>query len=378
MPATPALVVCIGASAGGLRPISTLLPQLKPGRGLAVILVQHFGPGGDAMLTSLSQSKALLTVVEAADGMPLQADHIYIKTSRGMLSVVDGKFSIQDVSQCQGLRMLIDHFLCTLATDQGRRSIGIILSGTGEDGTQGLAEIKAVGGATAAQDPQTAEFPDMPASAIAAGHVDAVLAPEKMGSFLADCLDETSRRTAEHEEGAGLEAVLTAVTKAIGHDFHCYKRPTLARRMRRRMALRQLASFDDYARVIRTNKEEAAALRKDLLIGVTEFFRQAEAWSVLADKVLTDLIDKAQPGSTLRVWVPACSVGKEAYSVAMLMVENIERSGKKLGLQIFATDADASAVDIARSGLYAEEDVQGTIRGRSSSWSMPATTFPIS
>jgi PAS domain S-box-containing protein len=363
-PAAPALVVGIGASAGGLGPISALLPQLKPGCGLAVILAPHLGPGGDAVLISLCQSKALLRVDQAAEGMPLLADHIYVMPSRSVLSLINGKFSVQDASQCEGLRMPIDHFFCTLAADQGRRGVGIILSGSGKDGTQGLAEIKAVGGATAVQDPQTAEFPDMPSSAIAAGHADAVLPPQNLGAFLADCLAETSRLTAQQAEGAGLDAVLAAVRNAIGHDFHCYKRPTLARRTRRRMTLHQLDSYDDYARMIRTNKEEAAALRKDLLIGVTEFFRQAEAWGVLEEKVVSDLVQRAPAGSTLRVWVPACSIGKEAYSVAMLMVENIERSGKKLALQVFATDADASAVDIARSGLYAEEDLKGLSRKR--------------
>ena len=331
-PAAPALVVGIGASAGGLGPISTLLPQLKPGCGLAILLAQHLGPGGEAMLTSLARTKAHLTVVEAAEGMPLLADHIYVMPARSALSVLGGKLSVQDISQCQNLRLPIDHFFCTLAADQGRRTVGILLSGTGKDGTQGLAEIKAVGGATAAQDPSTAEFPEMPAGAIAAGRADAVLAPERIGAFLADCLAAVSRLTAEQEEGAGLEAVLSAVRSAIGHDFHCYKRPTLERRTRRRMSLHQLDSYDDYARMIRTNKDEAAALRKDLLIGVTEFFRQAEAWSVLEEKVVADLIRNAPGGSTLRVWVPACSIGKEAYSVAMLLVETIERSGKNLGI----------------------------------------------
>ena len=188
------------------------------------------------MLASLGQEEARLKVVEATDGAVLLADHIYVVPARGRLSVLNGKFSVQDASQCQGLRMPIDHFLCTLAADQGRRCIGIVLSGTGKDGTQGLAEIKAVGGATAAQDPKTAEFPEMPASAIAAGHADVVLAPEKMGAFLADCLADITRQTTEQQEVAGLEAVLAAVRNAIGHDFHCYKRPTLARRTRRRMA----------------------------------------------------------------------------------------------------------------------------------------------
>ena len=245
---------------------------------------------------------------------------------------------------------------------RGAAACGIILSGTGNDGTQGLAEIKAVGGATAAQEPKTAEFPDMPASAIAAGHADVVLAPEKIGAFVADCLTETGRLSTQQAEGAGLETVLGPCAACLAMTFTATS-ATLERRTRRRMMLHQLDSYDGYARMIRTNKDEAAALRKDLLIGVTEFFRQGEAWSVLEEKVVADLVARAAPSSTLRVWVPACSIGKEAYSIAMLCWQNIERSGKKLALQVFATDADASAVDIARSGLYAEEDFEGLSTG---------------
>ncbi|HYK88034.1 MAG TPA: PAS domain S-box protein [Acidobacteriota bacterium] len=364
LPSGPVLFVGIGASAGGLKPINTFLSQLKPGCGLAVILVQHHGHGGDALLATLGQQKTPLRVAEASEGTPVEGDHVYVLPARGGLSVINGKFSTQEVAQCHGLRMRIDHFFCTLAADQGRRSVGIVLSGTGSDGTGGLAEIKAAGGTTIAQDPNSAEFPEMPSNAIAAGHADIVLRPDKMVSFLNDRLIELSRLMAEREGQTGLEAVLLAVRSGTGHDFHCYRKATLERRARRRMALHQLESYDDYAHMIRTNKEEAAALRKDLLIGVTEFFRQAEAWNVLERKVVTGLIQKAQPGSTLRIWVPACSTGKEAYSVAMLMMESIERTGKKLALQIFATDADASAVEVARSASYAEGDLKGLSQER--------------
>ena len=358
-PAAPALVVGVGASAGGLGPIRTLLAQLKHGCGLAVVLVQHLGVGGDALLAAVGQTATPFKVIEAADGMPLRPDHVYVASGRGWLAIVNGTFTMQDVTQCSGLRMPADHFFCALAADQGRRSVGIVLSGTGADGTAGLAEIRASGGAAFVQDPQTAEFPDMPANAIAAGHADAVLPPEGMAARVSQRLAEIVALTAQQEEEAGLEAVLLAVRNMTGHDFHCYKRATLSRRTRRRLGLHHLTTFDDYARLLRTDKDEAALLRKDLLIGVTEFFRQPEAWHVLEEKVVADLIQKTQPESTLRVWVPACSIGKEAYSVAMLLVEAIERSGKPLALQVFATDADATAVDIARRGVYAEEDLAG-------------------
>ena len=172
-------------------------------------------------------------------------------------------------------------------------------------------------------------------------------------------LEGRDRLTEEQKEQAGLEAVLAAVQYATGHDFHGYKRATLERRTRRRMALRRLENLDDYARVIRADQSEAAALRKDLLIGATEFFRQPEAWRVLDEKVVAELIRRRQPGAALRVWVPACSTGQEAYSVAMLLAESIERDGKKVAFQVFATDANPSAVETARAGRYAEEDLKG-------------------
>ena len=357
-------VVGLGGSAGALASLQAFFEAMPPESGAAFIVIVHHPPTHETLLPTLLARHTRMAVVEACDGASIVADHIYVLPGGKSLSVLDGTLTVQDVTLCQGLRMPIDHFFCTLAADEGRRSIGIILSGSGTDGTQGLAELRAAGGATVVQDPRTAEFPDMPASAIAAGHADAVLSPVKMAAFLTGRLAELARLTEEQQETVGLEAVLAAVRHGTGHNFHCYKRATLERRTRRRMALHHLESYDDYAHFVRTNNGEAVALRKDLLIGVTEFFRQPDAWIVLEEKVVTDLIQKAQPECTLRVWVPACSTGKEAYSVAMLLVESIERSGKNLALQIFATDADASAVEIARSGVYAEDDLKGLSQAR--------------
>ena len=334
------------------------------GRGLAIVIVQHPGTSGDVLLTSLIADKTPLTVLEAADGVSVAADHVYVMPADKALSVIDGNLSATDVSQCQGLRMPIDHFLCTLAIDQGRRAVGVILSGTGIDGTHGLAEIRSFGGATAVQEPATADFAEMPQHAVAAGHADVVLPPGKIAAFLVQRADELATETAQQREEAHLEAILTAVRRCTGHDFHCYKRGTLERRIRRRMALHRLVGYDGYARLVRTDKGEATALRKDLLINVTEFFRQPEAWRVLEEKVIAGLVAEAKPQSTLRVWVPACATGKEAYSLAALLAENIERRDKKLGLQMFATDADASAIEMARSGQYSEDDLKGVSQER--------------
>ncbi len=329
-----------------------------------MVIVQHLEAGADTLLASLISDRTKYSVVEAADGACIAADHVYIIPAEKLLSVIDGKLSVRDVSACQGLRMPIDHFFCTLATDQGRRVVGVILSGTGIDGTDGLAEIRALGGVTAVQEPSTADFSEMPQNAATAGCADVVLPPEKIAAMLVRRAEELASLTAQQEEAAALEAVLAAVRNATGHDFHCYKPGTLERRIGRRMGLQRLGSYDEYARLLRADKDEAAALRKDLLISVTEFFRQVEAWRLLEDKVIAELVASAKPQSTLRVWVPACATGKEAYSLAILLAENIERSGKKLALQLFATDADATAVEMARAGQYAEDDLKGISQPR--------------
>jgi two-component system, chemotaxis family, CheB/CheR fusion protein len=355
----PTIVVGIGAAAGGLPPLRTILSGLPLGRGMAVVITQHVETGTEAPMVSLLADWAALKVVEATDGMFLTTDHVYVMPVARTLSLVDGKLSLGETAECQGLRMPIDHFFCTLAADQGRRTVGVLLSGSGTDGTHGLAEIKSLGGVTVVQHPDTADLPEMPRSAIERGVADVVSEPAKIATFLIQRAEELMALTSRQKEEAGIEEVLAAVRSFTGHDFHCYKRGTLERRIGRRMDLQRLSSSEDYARFVRTNKEEAAVLRKDLLIGVTEFFRQPEAWRALQTKVVNGLIDAAGPHATLRMWVPACASGKEAYSLAILLVESVESSGKKVGLQLFATDADAASVEVARAGQYAEDDLKG-------------------
>ncbi|MEW6220775.1 MAG: CheR family methyltransferase [Thermodesulfobacteriota bacterium] len=360
----PVLVAGIGASAGGLTPLRTLLAGLEQGQGLALVIVFHLPAPADSDVASTLAGETSLAVVEAVDGAAIEADHVYVTPPGKSLSLTGGRLTVLDVAQCQSLVLPVDHFFCTLAVDQGHRAVGLILSGSGTDGTHGLAEIKTLGGATVAQTPASADFPEMPASAIAAGHADAVLPPAGLSAYLRQRASELLALTTRQEEEAGLAAVLAAIQAFTGHDFHCYKRATLERRIRRRMALHGLATFDDYARLLRTHRGEPAAMRQDLLIGVTAFFRQAEAWLFLQDKVVVEVVAAAPPHSTLRAWVPACANGKEAYSLGILFAEAIEKSGKALGLQLFATDADEAAVRGARAGQYAEEEMKGVTPAR--------------
>ena len=251
--------------------------------------------------------------------------------------------------------MPIDHFLCTLAHDCRQRSCGIVLSGSGSDGMLGLSEIKAFGGRAFVEEPGSAEVPEMPQNAIDAGVADEVLAAGAM----AEALEVMAKRQAEEnpEEESKLKAVLDILRLKVGYDFSGYKPNTLVRRVRRRMTLGKIESYADYAGYLHEHPEEVLLLQKDLLIGVTEFFRQPQAWEIMEEKIVASLVENAQPGSEIRVWVPGCSTGQEAYSLAMVLTEQVENSGKKVGFQIFATDADLTALAAARSGSYSKEEI---------------------
>ncbi|MBE0557987.1 MAG: PAS domain-containing protein, partial [Proteobacteria bacterium] len=267
---------------------------------------------------------------------------------------------------CDGLLMPIDHFLCSLAADRRKQCCGILLSGGGSDGTLGLSEIRAAGGRTIVEDPKNAKFPDMPRRAIGEGVADAVLPGDAVAGAIADLAGQAiaaiqSETAASPEMDSGLKAILDILHARVGHDFRCYKPGTLTRRIRRRMTLGKIAAMDGYARYLSENPDEIGLLQKDLLIGVTDFFRQPPAWETLANLVIAPLVESAPEGAEIRVWVPGCSTGKEVYSLAILLAEAMERRGGKTNFQIFATDADLAALATARTGSYPVEEVGGNV-----------------
>jgi len=358
----PVIVVGIGASAGGLKSLKRLFSKMAPGHGVAFVLIQHLEPSPKNLTVKLLRDQTALAVVEAADGMPVLADRIHVMPPDKFLNITGCRLTLHEPVQCNGLRMPIDHFFCSLGADQRRRGCGIVLSGTGSDGTLGLSEIKTAGGRTLVEDPGSAEFPDVQKSAIDAGVVDAFLPAEAMAEAIVamaeQVIADTRNDPAESPEfDANLWVILDILRAKVGHDFRCYKPNTLVRRIRRRMTLGKIPTFADYARFLHEHPDEVGLLQKDLLIGVTEFFRQPQAWEILGEKVIAALVENAQAGSEIRVWVPGCSTGKEAYSLAMLLAEQVEKSGKRVGIQIFATDSDAAALVTARSGIYSKEEI---------------------
>jgi two-component system CheB/CheR fusion protein len=358
----PVIVVGIGASAGGLKSLTQLFAKVPLGHRVAFVLIQHLDPSRKSRTVELLRDRTALAVVEATEGMPVLADRIHVMPPGKFLNITGARLSLPEPVYCDGLRLPIDHFFCALAVDQRQRACGIVLSGTGSDGTVGLSEIKAAGGRTLVEDPGSAEYPDMPQSAIDAGAVDAVLPAEGMAEAIVARAKQVAEATRNEpsespEFDADLRAVLDILRAKVGYDFRCYKPTTLVRRIRRRMTLAKVATFADYGRFLREHPDEVRLLQKDLLIGVTEFFRQTRAWEVLEERVIAAVVENARPGSEIRVWVPGCSTGQEAYSLAMLLHEQVEKSGKQVDIQIFATDSDPSPLATARTGSYSEEEI---------------------
>ncbi len=358
---SPAIVVGIGAGAGALKSLKTILGGLPSGQGIAVVLIHH-PELTKKNLINLLKGQTALEVVEAADGMAVLADRIYVMPPDKFLNIAQDRLTLTAPVHCDGLLMPIDHFFCSLAADRRKRCCGILLTGGGSDGTLGLSEIRAAGGRTIVEDPKGARFPDMPQNAIRAGVVDAVLPADAIAGAVAEFTGQViaaiqSETAASPEMDAGLKAILEILRARVGHDFRCYKPGTLVRRIRRRMTLGKIATMDDYARHLSENPDEVGLLQKDLLIGVTDFFRQPQAWETLEKRVIAPLVESAPEGAEIRVWVPGCSTGKEVYSLAMVLAEATEKSGGKTNFQIFATDADFAALAAARTGSYPAEEV---------------------
>jgi two-component system CheB/CheR fusion protein len=358
----PVLVVGIGASAGGLKSLQELFANMPSGHGVAFVVIQHLDPSQENPTGKLLADRTSLPVVEATNGMPVLPDRIHVIPPDKFLSISECRLTLQEPVYCNGLRMPIDHFFCSLAADQRGGACGIVLSGSGSDGTLGLSEIKAAGGRTFVEDPETAEAPQMPQSAIDAGLADTILPADDMAAAIVALARQAtanlrSSPAESPDSDADLRAVLEILRAGVGHDFRCYKPNTLVRRIRRRMTLAKVTAFSDYTAFLQEHPDEVALLQKDLLIGVTEFFRQPEAWELLEEKVIVPLVESARPESEIRAWVPGCSTGQEVYTLAMLLAERVENSGKKVGFQIFATDSDTAALAIARSGSYSKEEI---------------------
>ena len=353
-------IVGIGASAGGLAAFEAFFSGMPADAdpGMAFVLVQHLAPDHESILTELIGRCTRMAVFEVVDGMRVRPNCAYIIPPGRNMAFLNGALHLLEPTAPHGHRLPIDFFFRSLAQDQGERAIGIVLSGTGSDGTLGVRAIKGQGGMVMAQSPATTEFDGMPRSALATGLVDYELPPAEMPAqliaYAARILGKLPRSgasTVPRIEGT-LNSIFVLLRAGTGHDFSLYKPSTIQRRVERRMALHPIEGMDGYVRYLQQNPAEIEALFADLLIGVTSFFRDAEAFDALQNLVIPSLFEGRAAGSAIRVWTTGCSTGEEAYSIAILLVERMDALKIHFPVQVFATDIDARSVSSARTGVY--------------------------
>jgi two-component system CheB/CheR fusion protein len=354
-------IIGIGASAGGLEALQYFLSHVPQHSGMAFVVVQHLDPTRKGIMPELLQRVTGMKVMQVKDRTLVQPNCVYVIPPNKDMSILHGVLHLLEPASPRGLRLPIDFFLRSLAQDQQEHSIGVILSGMGSDGTLGLRAIKEKAGVVLVQDPATAKFDGMPRSAIDSGMADIVAPVDDLpGRILAYLrrtpLVHTAEAALEDKTQSALEKAIILLRTHTGHDFSLYKQNTFYRRIERRMGIHQIEKISDYVRYLQENSQELDLLFKELLIGVTSFFRDSAAWDELRKKIIPALIASRPAGHVLRAWVPGCSTGEEAYSLAMVVKEVMEKikPKKKMTFQVFATDLDKDAIAKARQGIYPE------------------------
>ena len=354
-------IIGIGASAGGFEALEQFLSNVPENGGMAFVIVQHLDPTRKGIMAELLQRCTKMQVMQVKDQTVVRPNCVYIIPPNKSMSILHGVLHLFVPVAIRGHRLPIDYFLSSLAQDQQQKAIGVILSGMGSDGTQGLSEIKAKGGLAVAQEPANAKFDSMPRSVIDAGLADIVATAEELPSQIISYLKSPPHAVAatsgsEASMRSAAEKILILIRSRTSHDFSYYKKNTLYRRIERRMGIHQINKISAYVRFLSENPEEIDLLFKELLIGVTEFFRDPEVWKLLHDKILPELLAN-HPTRLLRAWIPGCSTGEEAYTLAIVFREVVRaiKPSKNFKLQIFATDLNRDAIDKARQGLFSEK-----------------------
>ncbi|MBU4317733.1 MAG: PAS domain-containing protein [Proteobacteria bacterium] len=353
-------IVGIGASAGGLEALEQFLGNVPEGSGMAFVIVQHLDPTRKGMMPELLSRATRMKVSQVRDRMKVQPDCVYVIPPNKDMSILNGVLHLFTPKEPRGLRLAIDFFFRSLADDMKERSIGVILSGMGTDGTLGIKAIKEKGGLVLVQEAVSAKFGGMPSSAILTGVPDivapATALPGKIAAYLqhAHLIEKRQGVPMEDISQSALDKIIILLRTQTGHDFSQYKKNTIYRRIERRMGIHQITKIATYVRFLQENPQEQNLLFKELLIGVTGFFRDPAAWEKIAQQALPGIMDERTEGGTLRAWSAACSTGEEVYSLAITFKEVLEKRKipGNITLQIYATDLDSDAVNKARQGLY--------------------------
>ena len=358
------LVVGIGASAGGIKALKEFFAHVPPHSGAAYVVILHLSPDHDSRLAEVLQTTALMPVTQVSGRSRIEHDHVYVIPPNKSLNIAGDSLIVSEITRVEQRRSPVDVFFRALADAHGARSASVVLSGTGPDGSAGIKRIKEYGGLTIAQDPDQAEYADMPRNAIATGLVDFVLPVAEMPAKVAAYFervrrddDEGSRIDASPDDRDAMRDVLTLLRVRTGHDFSNYKTATLRRRIERRINVRGVSTIASYAHLIRQEPNEATALMKELLISVTNFFRDPPAWAALEQRVIPRLFMNKRSHEQVRVWVAGCATGEEAYSVAIVLAEHAGVALDQPAIQVFATDLDHQAIATAREGFYRDAEL---------------------
>jgi two-component system, chemotaxis family, CheB/CheR fusion protein len=359
----PRYVVGIGASAGGLESLEKLFRNLPANTGMAFVVLQHLSPDFKSMMYELLGRDTTMTIQRVEDGMAVAANTVYLLPPKKLMVIEGDRLHLSDKDPQKGLALPIDHFLESLARNWGERAIAVILSGSGSDGSRGVVEIAREGGFVITESLETAKFDGMPASAQASGVVDETLAPEEMGELLVNLVTQPETTRAERRELGvqrtdalqGMDAIYQLFRTVHDIDFSIYKDSTVLRRVQRRVAMTGATSLDAYARQLLNDRKELDALYCDLLIGVTQFFRDPLAYTKLRENVFPTLIGEKQPDDLIRAWVAGCASGEEAYSLAIAVHETCEELGRPFRLKLFATDLHRASLEQAGRGAFSPE-----------------------
>ncbi|SEL28271.1 two-component system, chemotaxis family, CheB/CheR fusion protein [Maribacter orientalis] len=353
------LIVGMGASAGGLETFNQFFEAMPENPGMAFVLVQHLDPTHKSLMVELIKKHTQMEISEVVDHTKVQPNHIYVIPPNKDMAIFNGVLHLMDPMKARGFRKPIDNFFRSLAEDQMGRAVGIILSGTGTEGTLGLKQVKGQGGLAIVQNPDTAKYDGMPRSAIAAESHDFILPvkeiPDMLIKYAKNRKFGLEKKSTKIDTTKNLlEKIFIVLRNETGCNFGDYKSSTVIRRIDKRMALNQIDKLENYLKYIQKDREEVLKLFKELLIGVTSFFRDTEAYEALQKVIIPEILNKKQNGETIRIWVAGCSTGEEAYSLAILFDEEIRKGSKNLKVQIFASDLDGDTINLARQGIYPE------------------------
>ncbi|HEX9276046.1 MAG TPA: chemotaxis protein CheB, partial [Casimicrobiaceae bacterium] len=355
-------VVGIGTSAGGLEAASALLGQLPGNTGMAFVLIQHLDPKHESNLGRILAKATPIPVQEATQGLAVQPNNVYVIPRNTTMTIAGGILQLKPRGEARGPHLPVDAFFKSLAADRQTAAIGVILSGTGSDGTLGVEDIKAAGGITFAQGEESAKYPGMPQSAVSSGCIDVVLPPEEIARELARighhpyviAATRTTDAALPVTEEASLRNILKLLRASFGVDFSGYRDTTVRRRIMRRMVLHIKEDLADYAQHLEKDGSELEALYQDILINVTSFFREPETFEALKNSVFPQILQNKPADAPIRIWVPGCSTGQEAYSLVMALLEFLEDKPGRPGIQMFATDLSEPLLQRARDGVYPE------------------------